>query len=371
MQLPYSEQLEIKYLSRLFDNMSESYKIFWFQAIVEGVLRGKNEFSFNELIDSMIADAWYMVSEYHLNLGPSDTLEKTVLEVYKLSGLRSSEKKEKILEFLEACRDPGLLNRKRTLTDQVPYRLQAPFMPGFKGTANWRKKGIAERINQQKRLMYYFVEICGLDSKILIQLEWTDYVKENQEIIKGWIQYHLILYLQKRNPSVPGIASKLFPPEKRNLTRVKHYWKALAETEEFRDVYSGQPLPGGQMSIDHFVPWSYVAHDELWNLIPTTRWINASKNNRLPDWNTYFGRLCRCEYQAYELVWRNDKIHSLFERCMKEHVNDKEAVLTLCRPGIGQEKYFASLENILRPVYQAAQNVGFGSWTYQEKEFLK
>ncbi|MBE5919975.1 MAG: hypothetical protein E7272_09045 [Pseudobutyrivibrio ruminis] len=24
------------------------------------------------------------------------------------------------------------------------------------------------------------------------------------------------------------------------------------------------------ISIDHFVPWSYVAHDEMWNLNPTT-----------------------------------------------------------------------------------------------------
>ena len=34
MQLPCSEELNIEYLGRLFDNTSECYKFFWFKAIV-------------------------------------------------------------------------------------------------------------------------------------------------------------------------------------------------------------------------------------------------------------------------------------------------------------------------------------------------
>ena len=34
MQLPYSEELNIGYLSRLFDNTTNCYKFFWFQAIL-------------------------------------------------------------------------------------------------------------------------------------------------------------------------------------------------------------------------------------------------------------------------------------------------------------------------------------------------
>lgn len=42
MQLPFSDELEIKHLSRLFDNKSECYKLFWFQAIVTKVEDGKD-----------------------------------------------------------------------------------------------------------------------------------------------------------------------------------------------------------------------------------------------------------------------------------------------------------------------------------------
>lgn len=35
MDLPYSDELDIQHLSRLFDNMSECYKLFWLKAIVD------------------------------------------------------------------------------------------------------------------------------------------------------------------------------------------------------------------------------------------------------------------------------------------------------------------------------------------------
>ncbi len=79
MQLPYSDELHIEYLGRLFDNTTECYKFFWFQAIVTKLTgEGKSIITYEEPVDEMIADAWYMVTEYHLNLGPKDTLERLV-----------------------------------------------------------------------------------------------------------------------------------------------------------------------------------------------------------------------------------------------------------------------------------------------------
>ena len=100
MQLPYSEKLNIAALSRLFDNKSESYKLFWFQAIVNYVCDDHQEISFEDLIDEMIADAWYMVTEYHLNLGPRDNLEKTVVYISGITGFQPSVKKAELLGWL-------------------------------------------------------------------------------------------------------------------------------------------------------------------------------------------------------------------------------------------------------------------------------
>ena len=133
MQLPESDSLEIQYLSRIFDNTSECYKFFWFQAIVTKVLEGKQYITYEELIDEMIADAWYMVVEYHLNLGPRDTLENLVHYLQQISQIKSSEKKDNILAYLRVCKDKDVLRQKRILTKNVPYRIQAPFMNTVKG----------------------------------------------------------------------------------------------------------------------------------------------------------------------------------------------------------------------------------------------
>ena len=228
MQLPHSDELEIQYLSRLFDNTSECYKFFWFQAIITKVLEGKTCMDYEELINEMIADAWYMVTEYHLKLGPKDTLESLVHYLQEISNIKSCEKKENIIDYLKRCDDKEVMSRKRVLTKNVPYRLQSPFMENLKGKEwNVSETVLIDKINREKRLIYYFEGLKGMYTKIHIEPKWVDYIHKNQEIIKGWLQYNKIIYLQKRNPNVPGISDKLCPPQERKLEKVKSYWKMI------------------------------------------------------------------------------------------------------------------------------------------------
>lgn len=60
--------------------------------------------------------------------------------------------------------------------------------------------------------------------------------------------------------SVPGIADKLMPPQERKLEKVKKYWKLILTLEPVKEIYGGNILTEKDISIDHFVPWSYVAH---------------------------------------------------------------------------------------------------------------
>ena len=368
MQLPYSEELNIEYLGRLFDNTSECYKFFWFKAIVSKVVEGKCLLTYDELINEMIADAWYMVTEYHLNLGPKDTLESLVGMIKeKYPELKSCEKKSAILSLLKSIDDKEIINKKRTLTYNVPYRLQAPFIKNIKGKAwNISEKELAARINCEEVLMYYFREMKGLCSIIEIQPDWARYIITNQEIIRGWLEYNMILYLQRRNPSVPGIADKLSPPQERKLDKIKKYWRLIVSLQPVREIYSETLLTERDISIDHFVPWSYVAHDEMWNLNPTTKSINSAKSNNLPDWDIYFDRLARQEYQSYEMMWVYDKVHSEFEKCAREHINNDDIRYRVYREGLDFGSFKNELESVILPVYQSARNCGFGDWKYEQ-----
>ena len=363
MNLPYSEKVDIGGLSRLFDNKAECYKLFWFKAVLNYVCNGKTEITFEELVDEMISEAWYMVTEYHLNLGPRDTLEKVVNHIQINTGIKSSAKKEKIKELLSMTEDPEVYKYKLVLTNEVPFRIQAPFIEGdraavFRCSTNKR----AELINLQKRAMYYYTGISGLQRKIQLVPEWAEYIIENQEILRGWVEYNLIIYLQRRNPSVPGISDKLSPPQERRLEKVKRYWRTIADSMDVHEIYKDTEMTNNNISIDHFVPWSYVAHDELWNLHPTTKGINSSKGNRLPDWKVYFPKLAALEYRAYLLMWKNDVVRAKFEDCAKEHLNNQDIRSRLYKPGQEEEGFTRQLEDIIYPSYESAKMCGFFIW---------
>ena len=362
MYLPKSETLAIDTLSGIFSDMSESYKIFWFNGILDSVNKGNTVQTFDQIINHMIMDAWYMVTEYHLNLGPSDALERLIHLLQQKTGLPSNAKPRDIQLALEECSDKEILKLKKQLTLFVPYRLQAPFMKDFKGKMWESHSLLCERINNDDRLIYTLSTQRGLNGTIEIQPEWMDYLYTNYGIISGWVELCMIRYLQRRNPNVPGLADKIRAPEMRKLKKAKDFWNAVVTITPIRNIYADGLMTPEDLSLDHFVPWSYVAHDELWNLVPTTKAVNSSKNNDLPNWDMYFPKLCQVEYSAYQAIWQNDHIHTLFEKCKKEHVNSNEALMGLYQENIPEADYRVHLDNLLRPTYQAAKNQGFTEW---------
>lgn len=372
MQLPYSSELNIGYLSRLFDNTSNCYKFFWFQAILTKLQAGKTRITFDELINEMIADAWYMVTEYHLRLGPigiTDNLEEVVKYIGQVHPFASSEKREKIIEFLVQSDDRAISRFKQILAMHVPYRLQVPFYDEIAITGKqWSgsKEILTKEINRQKHLIYYFISAKGLKTEIEVDSTWAEYLKRNKEILQGWLQLKLIHYLQNKNPSVPGIAEKLESPVSRDLERVRKYWKLILKIDpSITDIYGKVPLAEETISVDHFIPWQYVAHDELWNLHPTTKRINSSKNNSLPAWGTYFEPLANLEYRAYEMRKNYKQVEKEFEACALYHLNNQEIRNQLYQNGLERAEFIRRLEKVIEPVYLSAKTCGFREWNYE------
>lgn len=87
-----------------------------------------------------------------------------------------------------------------------------------------------------------------------------------------------------------------------------------------------------------------MAHDEFWNLHPTTRSINSIKNNNLPYWDIYFPPFAKLEYFSYEVMWKYDALHDEFEKCAKEHLNDSAVRRKIYQKGQSFESFFRRVE---------------------------
>ena len=199
-----------------------------------------------------------------------DMLYDFCILIHRKYKIESNVKESDLLGFLEAIKDKEVEKGIRNLYNMVPYRLLAPFFVGqFKGISDHRRnKRNAELSNTQDNVFY---KINDKDKVITINQNWFDYIYKNQSIIYGWVSYKLIYFLQNRDPNVPAIPFKLVAPQERSLTNASKFWDEVNNVMPIYDIYTSKKLTDKNFreyegfSIDHFIPWSFVLHDELWN----------------------------------------------------------------------------------------------------------
>jgi CRISPR/Cas system Type II protein with McrA/HNH and RuvC-like nuclease domain len=55
------------------------------------------------------------------------------------------------------------------------------------------------------------------------------------------------------------------------------------EFEETHCFYCGKELKGNNIEVDHFIPWSFIKDDNLWNFVLACAECNRKKRDNLPD----------------------------------------------------------------------------------------
>ncbi len=71
LEIVYENNLDTDKFARMFNNKAQSYKFYWFEAILNLLKTEERDFTFDEVIDEMICEAWHTVTHYHLRLGPT------------------------------------------------------------------------------------------------------------------------------------------------------------------------------------------------------------------------------------------------------------------------------------------------------------
>jgi transcriptional regulator with XRE-family HTH domain len=375
-ELPVSNDVNVAALSRLFAETTNSYKYLFFISLLDILRRRQfdvlSPISFYEIIVEMLANAWYPHTYFKLSFGTQDKLTQ------KLDSL-DLEIGEPILKFTDT--DKRLL--RKTIASQnlkdvvselrryVPFRLIIPFIEAE--LENF-KKGIRGKSNEADiavpRIVDQYFDVCKplyrfnsaeykqCDS-LNVHPEWADYIEKNYKIIRSWASWEWLEYMQKRNPSTPAIINKLFAPSKRDsLSKQTQYWKIVLQRESLRCIYTDEILNISRFSLDHYLPWSFVAHDQLWNLIPTFPETNSSKSNDLaPD--SLFEKFVDFQYAGLQLS----------RQYMSEDIWEKRIEPFKIDLGIGNTQDLLDLDKlrsaygrVVPPLISLASSQGFKVW---------
>jgi hypothetical protein len=370
--LPGSEHVDTAKLSRLFSDRTTSYKYFFFLALLDciaGPVQGMEAdlgrpIPLSELAVDMVLAAWYPHGFCRLSFGPQDMLQQAVDSIewgpVRGSWIQSNgEEWRRLRNTCAAQLDPLALVR------YVPYRLIRPFFAmettGLRDDlVNTRITELADRAMPGHRTPYCFTT----DRMALVMdHEWLEYFLQNNAILRGWTSLKLAEYLQSRNPNIPGIVAKLTPPLVRDsLSRQTAWWREALTIlgDRARCIYSGSRLSPTEFSLDHYLPWSFVAHNRDWNLVPATRAVNSSKSDRIPD-TSHIAALARLQHEGIKTMAGNlTKARWLksVEPFMIDLHLDAEALLD-------RNTLTQAYEDTLQPLSAIAERQGFvGGWRY-------
>jgi len=348
MQLPDNKTLNINTLSQIFTKTSATYKFYWFVGLLDILVKErKTKISFWEIIASMIAESWYPIHYFKISFGKSDSLFDYSQNIQKnLQIPIDADKtviKAMILENLALVK--RYLNK---LDDNVPYWLLTPW---FEKTS--RRDIVLKSQRFENNCLYAII-----DKEIEINPLWKDYLIENYAVLLDFTFWNLTEFLQKRNPNVPNLPAKLVKPlQRESLTKQRKFWDTYIESVgKINCIYTGKEIFAKKYDLDHFVPWSFVSHNLLWNLLPADASINSSKSNNLPPLEKYLKPFASMQHNALKTLYAQDPNNNIFE----DYLTIFDSVSELVK--MPENKFCDVLGKTFTPLVQIAENSGFKIW---------
>lgn len=386
-EILYSNKLDIKKFESLLSNNDQGYKFFWLEAILRLLAKKRERFTFEEIIDEMILGSWRMVTHYHLRLGHTvngnaeNFLEHAIRILYEKTKDELGNKalsRDRLLLLIKKYQKE-LWEDKVHLTDYVPYRLIKQFVEK-------EGKDYIDRKNYGRFISYlnaftkidnqFFYNIIDADNplerSVALNDEWKNFIMQNYAVIMGWLRFNKALFIQDRNPGVPGVMYKVAPETEekhKSLKNARELWIATVEVtgRPLYEIYTGNELSIDEFDLDHFVPRSYVSNDELWNLTPMTKSLNSSKNNKLPE-RRFIKDFVEYNYYLYRLIFDNGNVEqarilkTYYDKCENQHLNAVWATEKLYVPGNSTEEFGNILEENLGMVYDSARLQEYEMW---------
>jgi hypothetical protein len=294
--LPGSPGVPLGALARLFDATTNSYKFLFFHALLDHIRSRPDQaltIPFEEIAARMLSLAWYPAAFSRLSFGRQDQITGVIEDLFAVDEFKGYSFEAANYEDPDDRLRAVLSGRPKIVSDllrYVPYRLLAPiFEQELRGAKdndkNTRICDLAQQHFGSGRVPYRFQQ-SPTGAEIILDRDWFAYFLEHGPVLEGWVRWHWCQYMLRRNPSTPNVAGRLFKPSTReSIDDQKHFWRQVGEHMKIRCIYTDEPMSDIGLSLDHFLPWAFVGHDELWNLAPVPKALNSAKGKRLPAEN--------------------------------------------------------------------------------------
>lgn len=254
--------------SSIFSNKAvhdTSYKYGFFKSILDSLYNADDNLvlTFDQLFYKFTEIYWNLVLKHHLKQkartkdGRETALERILKE--------SLQKQEIIADItFEALTD----DLKVSICHKVKMKC--------------KENVVGALFRDSGDILYSFskkAEYIQLNSNVYA------FMTKHKKILEKMNYFEWAKYLEKVNTetSTRNLLNNLDSITLRNDLSI--YRKILFdEFEEHKCFYCGKELKPGDIHVDHFIPWSFIKDDNLWNLVLSCPQCNLKKSDRLtPD----------------------------------------------------------------------------------------
>lgn len=341
--LPPEKKLPIHNLASVFNNTTASYKFYWFLSILDFVEKGQRDIKYYDLFAQMVSNAWFTINYFNLDFGKADKLQRAIENIKDTEEIDITDTKVQVSEILKNTSRTQTKNELMHFKRQVPHWFLSPWFPGVKASV------IKNDSKNLKNDCLYALH----DNEIKINDKWLDYIQSNTKFLREFTLWNLALYLQNKNPSVPNIINKLErPPERMSLVPQRNFWNNLLKKGfNMNCIYTGEPI-GKNYDLEHFLPYSFVAHNQIWNLIPADSSFNKMKNRKLPKLDIYLPSFLDQQYDALKFALD----HEINSKILEDYYS---VLPTLNLNDLSKEDFKTKLKNTIKPQHGIALSNGF------------
>lgn len=289
--------------SSLFSNKSKntsSYKYGFFKSIIDNLYNvdENNRLSFDQIFSKFTEIYWNLILKYGIRQNRDiKNNGKTYLEQIVFKTISKYE-----------------------IVTEIPFesleeKIQTELVVEVKNKC--KRYVIGALFEDTKRIFYSFSK---KEEWVEINPQVHSFICRNRLAIEKINYYEWAKFLERINNDDVTIKllSKLDNITKRSNLSV--YRDILFyEFEEDRCFYCGKKIDICSVEVDHFIPWSFVKDDQLWNLVLSCASCNRSKSDKLPTAN-YVDDIIKRNERFISNGVNNTSINKLREiYCWAEH----------------------------------------------------
>jgi hypothetical protein len=238
-----------------------SYKFGFLKALIESAFDAAidGSINLNEIFERFARIYWALIVKYSLVQGDKGTRNKSSIELIYYRYIEKY-KELKICEFDSIKGEIKDELLKEIVIECKKYVVGAIYADSKGVFYSFSKKGGSLSFNPN---VYKFIKKF---SSILLKINDYEWIKFLEKVNKGETCF--------------GLAVKLNEASKRgNLVIYKNF--LYSELNIKKCFYCGKTVGYCDIHVDHFVPWSFIRNDRLWNFVVSCSKCNLSKSDKL------------------------------------------------------------------------------------------